>query len=283
MAYVDLHVHSTCSDGTVAAEDLPALAADAGLVGFALTDHDTTAGHAAAREAAKAAGVRFLPGIEVSCDRGKPRGSMHILGYGVDGATPELQSVVTELHAARSERAPMIVEKLNDLGVDITMDEVDAYAGCAMIGRPHIAGVLMYKGYVDSIQDGFAQYIGQGGPAYVRKDNLATQRAIHAIHAAGGLAVLAHPIQLRYDDVADLERIVRRLKDEGLDGLEVMHSDHDAAMVEQYTQLANRLNLIPTGGSDFHGTTKDIDLGSQPVPADWLDHMLDRLALTSTE
>jgi len=165
MTYVDLHVHSTSSDGTVDAADLPNLVAEAGLAGFALTDHDTTAGHAAARAAAARVGVRFLPGIEVSADRGKPRGSMHILGYGVRGDCAQLRSVIAELHAARSERAPMIVDKLNRLGIDITMDEVVERAGCAMIGRPHIAGVLVAKGHADSVADGFRQYIGQGGPA----------------------------------------------------------------------------------------------------------------------
>jgi len=182
------------------------------------------------------------------------------------------------LRDARGTRNPQIIEKLNDLGVAITMDEVDAYAGCAMIGRPHIAGVLMNKGYVGSIKEGFTRYIGQGGPAYVRKDNLPTDRAIAAIHAAGGVAVLAHPIQLRYDDEADLESIVRRLMDEGLDGLEVIHSGHDETLVAQYTELADRLGLIKTGGSDFHGSTKPIDLGSRAIPAAWLDTLEDALA-----
>jgi predicted metal-dependent phosphoesterase TrpH len=159
MSRFDLHVHSTSSDGTVPADELPALIAGAGLGGFALTDHDTTAGHVAAEQAAEAVGVRFIPGVEISADRGKPRGTMHILGFGVRRGTAELDQVISELHAARSERAPIIVDKLNDLGIDITMDEVDAYAGCAMIGRPHIAGVLMNKGYVGSIKEGFTRYI----------------------------------------------------------------------------------------------------------------------------
>lgn len=278
MSQFDLHVHSTSSDGTVPADELPALIAGAGLGGFALTDHDTTAGHEAAERASSAVGVRFIPGVEISADRGQPRGSMHILGYGVRRGTPQLAAVIDELHAARSERAPIIVDKLNGLGIDITMEEVDAYAGCAMIGRPHIAGVLMNKGYVGSIKEGFTRYIGQGGPAYVRKDNLETDRAIAAIHAAGGVAVLAHPIQLRYEDEADLESIVRRLMDEGLDGLEVIHSDHDDALVGQYTDLADRLGLIKTGGSDYHGSTKPIDLGSRAIPAAWLDTLEDALA-----
>jgi predicted metal-dependent phosphoesterase TrpH len=279
MSRFDLHVHSTSSDGTVPADELPALIAGAGLGGFALTDHDTTAGHVAAEQAAEAVGVRFIPGVEISADRGKPRGTMHILGFGVRRGTAELDQVISELHAARSERAPIIVDKLNDLGIDITMDEVDAYAGCAMIGRPHIAGVLMNKGYVGSIKEGFVRYIGQGGPAYVRKDNLSKPTARSAaIHAAGGVAVLAHPIQLRYEDDADLESIVRRLMDEGLDGLEVIHSDHDDALVGQYTELADRLGLIKTGGSDYHGSTKPIDLGSRAIPAAWLDTLEDALA-----
>ena len=278
MPFVDLHVHSTASDGTAPPQTLAALARRAGLVGFALTDHDTTAGHGPAGEAAAAVGVRFLPGIEISADRGRPRGSMHILGYGVDGRAPRLRAVSDTRQQARSERAPLILDKLNALGIDITLDEVKAHAGCAMIGRPHIAGVLVNKGYTASIKEGFARYIGQGGPAYVRKDNLPTADAIDAIHAAGGAAVLAHPVQLRCDDADDLEATVRRLADEGLDGLEILHSDHDAALVDQYTDLADRLRLIGTGGSDFHGATKPISLGSQRVPEAWLDRLLDRIA-----
>ncbi len=273
MTRIDLHTHSTASDGTTPPAELPALAYEAGLGAIALTDHDTTAGHAACAEACAKLALGFVPGIELSCERGRPRGSMHILGYFVDGQTPELRDVIELLWAARTERAPQIVQRLNDLGVDVSLEEVNQTAGCAMIGRPHIAAVLEDKGYVGSIREAFEKYIGHGAPAYVRKDNLPTDRAIAAIHAAGGLAVLAHPIQLRCDDDDELEHIIARLTAEGLDGLEVLHSDHTPTLAEQYRLLAERHGLLSTGGSDFHGDRKPIALGSQHVPGRWLEQM----------
>jgi hypothetical protein len=266
-------MHSTASDGTTPPGDLPALAAAVGLGAIALTDHDTTAGHAECAAACAERGVEFVPGIELSCERGRPRGSMHILGYFIDPHTPALRDVIGDLWAARTERAPLIVDRLNALGLDITLDHVAATAGCAMIGRPHIAAVLVERGHAASIADAFDRYIGHGGPAYVRKDNLATDRAIDAIHQAGGLAVLAHPIQLRYAEDDDLHLIVATLVGHGLDGLEVIHSDHDVAHVAQYTELANHFNLLTTGGSDYHGDRKPIALGSQQVPAACLDRL----------
>lgn len=277
LQYVDLHLHSTASDGTDAPGALPALAERAGLCAIALTDHDTTVGHEACAAACERIGIRFVPGIELSAERGQPRGSMHILGYFIDPTDPTLAGVIEEVSGARRERAPQIVEKLNDLRVAITLEEVEAQAGGAFIGRPHIAEVLRQKGYVKSIKDAFTRYLGQNAPAYVRKDNLPTERAIEAIHAAGGLAVLAHPVQLRSEDEQDLQQTVQRLVDQGLDGLEIHHADHTAAQVQQYRQLAHRLDLLTTGGSDYHGLAKTIALGSQRVPHEHLDQLDQRL------
>ncbi len=260
-------MHSTASDGTTPPEDLPALAAEAGLSAIALTDHDTTAGLATCAEAAAKVGLRFVPGIELSADPGKPSGTMHILGYGVRDAAPDLTAITHRLHAARAERAPRIVGRLRELGVDITMDEVTELAGRASIGRPHIAAVLLAKGYVKTVEHAFRRYIGQGGPAYFRKDQVDPADAISAIHGAGGLAVLAHPIQLRYEDDAELIATVSRLVDAGLNGVEVWHPDHRGDLVEQYARLAARFELIATGGSDFHGERKPNRLGASRVPA----------------
>jgi len=271
--FVDLHLHSTASDGSDPPEALPALAVEAGLSAIALTDHDTTVGHEPCAAACEAAGIRFVPGIELSAERGRPRGSMHILGYFIDPTDPTLAAVIEEVSGARRERAPQIVAKLNALRVAITLQEVEAQAGGAFIGRPHIAEVLRQKGYVKSIKDAFTRYLGQNAPAYVRKDNLPTDRAIEAIHAAGGLAVLAHPVQLRCEDEMDLQQTVQRLVDQGLDGLEIRHADHTPAQVQQYRQLAERLDLVTTGGSDYHGLAKSIALGSQRVPREHLDQL----------
>ncbi len=271
--YVDLHTHSTASDGTDPPAALAARAAEAGLAAIALTDHDTTAGLGACAGACAEHGIELVPGIEVSCRRGKPLGAMHILGYFIDPDSEALAAVTARLADARARRAPEIVERLNELGVDVTIDEVTGATEGAMIGRPHIAAVLVDKGYARTIADAFVRYLGSGAPAYVRKDNLTTEQAIHAIHQAGGLAVLAHPIQLRCDDDDELELVVRRLVDEGLDGVEAHHTDHSAAAARKYRKLADRFDLAVTGGSDYHGGRKDIPLGSQRIGYDVLERL----------
>ncbi|MFA7235359.1 MAG: PHP domain-containing protein [Phycisphaeraceae bacterium] len=280
MLYCDLHTHSTASDGSTAPADLGPLARQAGLAAVALTDHDTTAGLADAAASCAALDIAFVPGIELSCQRGKSFGTLHLLGYFIDPVSPTLAAVCAELQQARNERAPQIVAKLNELRVDITLDEVLAESGGnsgggrGSVGRPHIGAVLVRKGYVKTIKDAFTRYIGHGAPAYVRKDNLAPQRAIAAVHDAGGLAVLAHPVQLRCDDDEELLELIRSLRDAGLDGLECRHCDHTPALTRQYQHLAKRFDLIPTGGSDFHGLRKAVPLGAARVPITCYESLL---------
>ncbi len=270
--YVDLHMHSTASDGRIAPGGLAELAVEKQLSAIALTDHDSTDGLLECAAGCRQAGIDFVPGIEISAERGQPRGTLHILGYFIDPDAAPLLEIAAELQEARDERAPQIVEKLNALGVDVTLDEVLEGVGGRMIGRPHIASVLVDKGYAKTINDAFGKYIGQGAPAYVRKDRLAPQRAIDAIHTAGGLACLAHPVQMHYDDDEDLLRIVTGLKEMGLDGIEVYHKDHTPELVEQYQALARRYELVMTGGSDYHGPHRpDARLGSQRVPREIYD------------
>jgi 3',5'-nucleoside bisphosphate phosphatase len=294
--YCDLHMHSTASDGTNLPEDLPGLARSAGLAAIALTDHDTTAGLEDCGRAAAALGIGFLTGVEISADptelltewgrrardsgvggdgdaRPAPRrkGTLHILGYGIDPACAALQETLVSLREARQQRNPRIVANLQELGVQIDMDEVTALAREVgqgwVVGRPHIAQVLVRKGYAKSIQDAFHRYIGEGKPAYARKDFLPPAQAIQAIHAARGLAVLAHPVQLGCGDDDDrLVDLVKCLRDRGIDGLEVFHHDHAPADVRRFAHLADRLHLLASGGSDFHGDHKAIRLGSQQVP-----------------
>jgi predicted metal-dependent phosphoesterase TrpH len=272
---VDLHMHSTASDGTDDPAALARLAREAGLTAIALTDHDTTAGNAVCAAACAAAGVTFIPGIELSAERGKERGAMHILGYFV-GESAMLSEVMADQLQARTSRNPQIIAMLNSLGVDITIDEVQAEAD-GTIGRPHIAAVLVRKGYCRSIQDAFNRYLGYGAAAYVRKDRLPPGRAIEAIHDAGGLAVLAHPIQLKAADEDELEHTIATLAKQGLDGLEVWHSDHRPSDVQHYRRLADRFDLLTTGGSDYHGRRKTIALGSADVPEGVIDAMRQRL------
>jgi predicted metal-dependent phosphoesterase TrpH len=282
MSFVDLHCHSTASDGTYAPADVVDLAIRSGLTALALTDHDTIGGITEAADAARRVGLDFLAGIEISCDVPKPA-TMHLLGYGVDPESSILRDLTKRLIDARNDRNPRIIRRLNELGVTITMKEIEDEAGGEVVGRPHIAAVLMRKGYVSSIKQAFDKYLGQGGAAYFDKERLTARQAIEMVLQSGGLPVLAHPIQLRTENDAQLERTVKDLKDLGLVGLEVIHSDHDATLVEKYTKLADRYDLLKTGGSDFHGTNKkDIALGTangRRIPREFFDALIDRLAL----
>jgi len=278
----DLHLHSTASDGTDPPEALARLAARAGLAGIALTDHDTTAGVHACAEACAQHGIAFLAGIELSTNpdlegniiaEDAPAGSLHLLGYGIDPDNDTLLAVQRDVQNARTERNPQMIDRLNGLGVKITLDEVQQAAGGDVVGRPHVAQVMVAKGYVRSIHEAFSRYIGQGGAAYVRKDPIAAERAIDAIHAAGGVAVAAHPAHLQTQGKSGLERYLRKLVGMGLDGIETRHSDHSRDDIERFEKLAAQLELITTGGSDYHGSRKPIELGGITVP----DRVMDRL------
>lgn len=274
--FVDLHCHSTASDGTLPPAEVVRLAQRNGLSALALTDHDTIGGIAeAAAEAAKL-NIDFLPAIEISCEYGPP-GTMHLLGYGVDPDSAILHDLTRRLIAARDDRNPRIIRRLNELGVSITMTELEEQANGAVVGRPHIAAILHRKGYVNSIKQAFDKYLGQGGSAYFDKERIPPREAFDLVHQSGGLPVLAHPVQLRTENDAQLQRVVKDCKDLGLAGLEVIHSDHDAALVEKYTALADRFGLLKTGGSDFHGgNKKDIDLGTangRRIPREFFDKL----------
>jgi predicted metal-dependent phosphoesterase TrpH len=279
MSFVDLHCHSTASDGTFAPRDVIKLAKENGLTALALTDHDTVAGCAEAREEAKRQGIDFLTGIEISAEYPHP-GTMHILGYGVDPDNPALKNLTETLLAGRDNRNPRMVAKLNEMGVAVTMEEWQNEAKGAVLGRPQLAAILHRKGYVSSIKQAFDKYLGQGAPAYFDKERLTPKQAVERIAAAGGVAVLAHPIQLRTQNDAQLERVIKDLTDLGLAGLEVLHSDHDDTLIAKYTALADRFGLLRTGGSDFHGQTKPkIQLGyvnTRRVPREYFDALAAR-------
>jgi len=294
---VDLHTHSTASDGTDAPGDLPRLAIAAGLDAFALTDHDTTAGLATAEAAAKQAGIAFVPGIELSIvadpfvehaslatdePDDTPAGSVHLLGYHVRTDCDELNTIEASLRDARATRNPQIIEKLADLGVRIDYQDVleiaqandddSAEPVVHAVGRPHIAQLLVQRGYVKSMHEAFARYLGQGAAAYVPRELPTADLAIAAIHAAGGAAVLAHPVHLGLD-AADLEHHLARLADLGLDGIETHHPDHEPADIKRLTALAERFDLLTTGGSDYHGSRKAIELGSVVAPERTLEQL----------
>jgi predicted metal-dependent phosphoesterase TrpH len=279
MTYVDLHCHSTASDGTFTPTEVVQLAVDSGLSALALTDHDTIGGIAEAAGAAKERGIDFLAGIEISCDY--PPGTMHILGYGVDRTSPVLADMTAKLIEGRDNRNPKIIARLQELGVAITMEEVEQESGGGVVGRPHIAAILVRKGYVSSIKEAFNQYLAPGGKAYFDKERLTSKQALGMIRDSGGLPVLAHPVQLRLENDAQVETVVKNLLDQGLAGIEIIHSDHDAVWIEKCEALARKYGLLRTGGSDFHGTNKkDIRLGvagGRKIPRELYDELVQRL------
>jgi 3',5'-nucleoside bisphosphate phosphatase len=287
MQFVDLHTHSTASDGTFSPTELVRAASAAGLVGLALTDHDTGNGLLEAMAEAQRVQLRFVPGIEISADYPHP-GTMHILGHFVDPKSDGLQEMSRILLAGRNARNPQIIARLNELGCPITLEQVQAIARAGLpegapfvLGRPHIAQALVQAGCVASMKQAFDVYLGTTGAAFFPKERLTPKQAIDCIHKSGGLATLAHPVQLRTENPAHLQTVINQLTEVGLDGIEVYHSDHLPRDTEFFFELAKRYNLIPTGGSDFHGGNKaDISLGrgrnNVKVPVELLDRLEER-------
>jgi predicted metal-dependent phosphoesterase TrpH len=261
--FVDLHSHSTASDGSRSPTDVVTAAKAAGLSAIALTDHDTMAGIAEAIVAGQAAAVRVVPGVELSAtddDR-----EVHLLGLHIHRANA-LDDALRTFRDRRHARAEQIVAKLNELGVSITFDDVLARAGDAAIGRPHLARVLIAGGWARDSREAFDRYLGAGRPAYVPKHRLSVGDAIALVHAGGGLAILAHPGgDGRRDTV---ERYVAL----GLDGLEVRHPGHSAEDINRLGALASFFKLVQSGGSDWHGASEGPRvLGVMRVPMAWLD------------
>jgi len=259
--FADLHTHSNASDGQLPPEELIRLAERSRLAAVALTDHDTTEGLAAARhEAGKFPELHFVPGIEISARF--PRGTLHILGLGIGETSAALQHLAARLREDRRTRNPKILARLQAIGAAIDMDDVLAAAGPRpgkIIGRLHIAEALRRKGYVRTTGEAFEKYIGDGKPAFIDKERLEPREAIAAILAAGGLAALAHPVQLNYDNRAQLERVLKSMIRHGLNAIEVYHTDHTPAQTRTYLDLAKRYELCVVGGSDFHGCTAGRD------------------------
>jgi len=263
MPKADLHTHSTVSDGRLSPAALVQRAAQMGVGVMALTDHDNVGGLAEAEAAGRRHGVRIIPGVEISADY-EP-GTMHILGLGIDAANEALLLRLDFLQAARRERNPRMLQKLRALGIDLSMAEVEALAGSRQLGRPHFAQALINKEAVSSFEEAFERYLGKGRPAYVPKTRLPPGEAIQLIHGAGGLAVLAHPIQLRLEGDA-LALVLGGLAAQGLDAIEVFHSDHKAPDEQAYAALAERFKLRVSGGSDFHGIPgKNVELGHPEI------------------
>ena len=256
---LDLHLHTTHSDGSFSVREVLTRAQQARVTALAVTDHDTVAGIPEALSIGQELGIEVLPGIEISSRQGDAE--LHILGYCFDWRRPELLSHLTGLRRSRHERNPQIVERLRALGMDLTYEEVRNLAGTESVGRPHIARVLMEKGYVTSAKDAFDRFLANGKAAFVPRELPDPATAVGWILAAGGVPVLAHPTWVR-ESRDGLVRLCRQLKEQGLKGVEVHYSTHKHSETAEYLQLARALDLLVTGGSDFHGVTKpDIEVG----------------------
>ena len=252
-----------------------ALAARAGLSAVALTDHDTVEGLAEAQAAADDVGVRLIPGCELSCE--VDEAAMHLLVYFLADGPGPLQDRLGGLQEARSDRNRRIVTVLQDHGLDVTLDEILEEAGGGSVGRPHVAGVLMRKGYVSSIQEAFDVWLAKGKPAYLERERLLPKDAIDLAHASGAVAVLAHPTSLGFNGPA-MERFIADLAADGLDGMECEYGRYAPDLREALRSLATRLGLAVTGGSDYHGRYKpDLALGTGLGDLDVPDDLLDAL------
>ena len=271
MSLVDLHLHSSASDGRLSPAQLVVEAARRGLEAIALTDHDTVDGIAPALAAAEDfPGLMVIPGVELSTE--VAAGEVHVLGYFIDYDDPALNGRLVRMRNSRAERAQAMISRLEALGVDISWDHVQKIADGGSVGRPHLAQAMLEQGYVPSIREAFNGYLARGRPAYVGRRKLAPAAAVELIRQSGGLAVLAHPFT-----IADPEPLVVKLKAAGLAGLEVYYKDYDADTQRQLLEIADRHDLLVTGGSDYHGLEEDkaAEMGGVEVPFKVVDRLLE--------
>lgn len=250
---VDLHVHSSESDGTDSPELVVAQAAALGLTALALTDHDTLSGIPAAQDAADSLPIELIPGVELSVDHAGTK--IHMLAYFLEPVPGPLQDRLEDLRAGRTVRNQRIVERLNEMGYPITMNDVLRQAAGDAVGRPHIADALVEAGAIEDRSHAFINLLGDGGTAYVERDRLTAINAIELTKAAGGVASIAHPLTINAN-VATLRTIFGDLRDAGLAGIEAYYPEHPLAIRAQLAAVASDLGLVATGGSDYHGLGK---------------------------
>ena len=270
MSKIDLHIHSTASDGRFSPEEVVRKAAGLGLTIIALADHDSVGGIGPALEAAKAfPWLKIIPCVEISTDTSN--GEVHILGYFIDYTNHELTVALSRFCRSRRRRAQGMIAKLADLGIHIEWQRVQEIAGGESIGRPHIAQAMLEKGYITSLREAFTKYIGQGGPAYVEREKITPVEAVELIAQANGLPVLAHTLTIN-----NPEAMVIELKAAGLVGIEAYCNGYTADEINSLVSLADKHNLITCGGSDYHGLDADNEamLGSVDVPMESAERLI---------
>jgi predicted metal-dependent phosphoesterase TrpH len=257
--WIDLHIHTSASDGLLSPEEVVKIAKECRLSAISITDHDAIGGFVEAKEKASELGIELVSGVELSvAHKGD---DFHLLAYLIDYENPEFQKKINSFRDERFVRGEKMVEKLNELGIDLRLDTVKAIAGDGSVGRPHLADALLKEEFVHTYDEAFARYLGYHAPAYVAKKYLAPQEAIDLIHLVRGVAVFAHPGTSRS------QHAIYDFVEMGLDGIEAYHSQHDRNMTTHYINLAKKLGLIYTGGSDCHGRRKGkVLIGTVKVP-----------------
>lgn len=270
MSKIDLHIHSTASDGRFSPAEIVRHSAEHGLTIIAICDHDTVDGIIPAMEAAKAfPWLKVIPSVEINTDT--PSGEVHILGYFIDYTNHELQATLERLRNSRQERAQRMIAKLGNLNIHIDWQRVQEIAGGGAIGRPHIAQAMLEKGYITALREAFTKYIGRGAPAYVERDKVTPTETVQLILRADGLPVLAHPLTIN-----NPETMVVELKAAGLVGIEAYYDSYTGDEINRLVNLANKYNLITTGGSDYHGldASNETMIGTVDVPVESVEQLI---------
>ncbi len=273
---IDLHTHTTASDGALTPTELLHRASQVGISTLAITDHDSVEALPEARPVAEALGIRLITGVEFGTNWANAE--IHMLGYFFDPDHPQMQQTLADLREGRLERGRRMVERLNALGLsDVTWERVEQIAAGGSLGRPHVAEALIERGYASTVDDAFGKYLGRGKPAYVERTQITPAECISLVHSAGGVISLAHPTW-----VAEVENLLPSLVDAGLDGIETYYGLYKPETIEWLETLARRYNLVPTGGTDFHGRDGLLhaDLGSRSVPPECLDELERRAGTT---
>jgi predicted metal-dependent phosphoesterase TrpH len=276
MKFADLHLHTQFSDGTFTPEELVGHGARLGFAALALTDHDTVEGCARMSAACAAAGIEFIPGAELTAEYNDTE--LHILGYFLDTRNQKLLNEIAKFQAVRQDRIREMVACINALGLPLEVESVFALANCKSPGRPHVARAMAKAGLVSNLDEAFERFLKKGRPAWVPKAKVSALEGINLVHQAGGLAVMAHPGLNRTDE------IIPALADAGLDGIECFHTKHSASASERYLEIAEKYNLLVTGGSDCHGFSKGKPLiGGIKLPYEHVEKMKDAVSRKAVE